>query len=74
MIYKLSHEENDFRELNFLKKRSDLTSFPAKICNAPHEIPAEKISILFKGLPNLCPSREKGFGKHWKYQKVQLIS
>ena len=72
MMYKLSHEENDFRELNFLKKRSNITSFPAKICNAPCGLPPEKNSILSKGLPNSCPSREKGFGRHWKYQKMQL--
>ena len=71
MMYKLSHEKNDFRELDFLKKRSDITSFPAKICNAPCGIPPEKNSILSKGLPNSCPSREKGFGRHWKYQKMQ---
>ena len=74
MAYKLSHEENDFRELDFLKKKNDITSFPAKIRNAPRGIPEEKNSILPKGLPNSCPSREKGFGRHWKYQKMQLIS
>ena len=30
MAYKLSHEENDSRELDFLKKKNDITSFPAK--------------------------------------------
>ena len=69
MMYKLSHEENDFRELNFLKKRSDITSFPVKICNAPCGIPPEK---KFKIVH--VASREKGFGRHWKYQKMQLIS
>ena len=42
MMYKLSHEEDDFRELDFLKKRSDITSFPAKIRYAPRGIPPEK--------------------------------
>ena len=46
MMYKLSHEENYFRELDFLKKRSDITSFPAKIGNAPYGIPSEKFNIV----------------------------
>ena len=71
MMYTLSHKENVFRELDFLK-RSNITFFPAKICNVPHGIPAKKSSILFKGLLNLCLSCEKSFWKHWNYKKMQL--
>ena len=62
MIYKLSHEENDFQELDFLKKRSYITSFAAKIRNAPRGIPEEKNSILSKGLPNSCRVAKKVLG------------
>ena len=52
VMYKLSHEENDFRELDFLKNRSDITSFPAKICNAPCvEYQRKKIQYCPKAYP-----------------------
>ena len=61
MIYKLSHEENDLRELNFLKQRSDIIPFPAKICNAPREIPAKKSFNVIQKLTQFMPEPQKRF-------------
>ena len=61
MIYKLSHEENDLREFDFLKQRSDIISFPAKICNAPRGIPAEKSFNIIQKLTQFMPEPQKRF-------------
>ena len=67
MIYKLSHEENDLRELDFLKQRSDIIPFPAKICNAPRGIPAEKSFNIIQKLTQFMPEPQKRF---WETLKV----
>ena len=61
MIYKLSHEENDIRELDFLKQRSDIIPFPAKICSAPRGIPAEKSFNIIQKLTQFMPEPQKRF-------------
>ena len=61
MIYKLSHEENDFRKLDFLEQRSDIIFFPAKICNAPRGIPAEKNFNIIQRLIQFMPEPQKRF-------------
>ena len=67
MMYKLSHKENDFQELEFLKKRSDITFFPAKICNAPRGIPVEKRFNTVHRLTQFMPELQKSL---WKTLEV----
>ena len=61
MIYKLSHEENDLQELDFLKQKSDIIPFPAKICDAPRGIPAEKSFNITQKLTRFMPKPQKRF-------------
>ena len=67
MIYKLSHEENDLREVGFLKQISDIIPFLAKICNAPRGIPAEKSFSIIQKLTQFMPEPQKRF---WKIVEV----
>ena len=61
MIYKLSHEENDLQELDFLKQKSDIIPFSAKICDAPRGIPAEKSFNIIQKLTQFMPKSQKRF-------------
>ena len=61
MIYKLSHEDNDLRELDFLKQRSDIIPFPAKVCYAPCGIPMEKSFNIIQKLNQFMPEPQKRF-------------
>ena len=61
LYYKLSHSENEFQQMDFLKKTTNIKVTPEPICLNPRVISAEKKCNIIAKLCKYMPASRKRF-------------